>query len=382
LQLPYAALIKRADRALVAPPRSVTHKTATPPSGSKHDYMSMGPYWWPNPATHNGLPYVQRDGQRNPEATGNALDSDRMQGMLADSRDLSLAYYFTGEARYAQQAAQVLRTWFLDPATRMNPSLRYAQSIPGIVEGRGIGLIDTRDLWWAMDAVALIAPATNALSAAEQLALRQWFTDYASWFGTSQLGRDEAAAKNNHGLFYDVQLVALWLYTGQTDKARQLLFDAQTQRFAAQFDAQGHMPLELARTRPYHYHTFTLEAITRLARYGQEAATRPQSGERWAASDPRCQAPALDLRCPLDLWRVAINGKSVERVLDFVAAPVLNPASWAHATSLEPQPPIATALPVLLASQHALQTGRYSVPLARLREMAPDHVAWLIWPAP
>ena len=158
LQAPYAALRRRADQALLTAPRSVTHKTSTPPSGSKHDYMSMGPYWWPNPATPNGLPYVQRDGQRNPLASGNALDSNRLQGMLADVRDLALAHHFTGDMRYARKSAAVIRTWFLDPATRMNPSLRYGQSIPGITDGRGIGIIDTRDLWLVIDAVALITP--------------------------------------------------------------------------------------------------------------------------------------------------------------------------------------------------------------------------------
>src|SRR5258706_2949140 len=130
LQAPFAALKRRADQALLTTPRSVTHKTSMPPSGSKNDYMSIGPYWWPNPATSNGLPYVQRDGQRNPQSTGNALDSNRMQAMLADTRDLALAHYFTGDARYARKTAAVILTSFLEPPTRINPSLRNAQDLP------------------------------------------------------------------------------------------------------------------------------------------------------------------------------------------------------------------------------------------------------------
>ncbi|MEO6665090.1 MAG: alginate lyase family protein, partial [Rubrivivax sp.] len=256
LQPAYAALITRADTALKTNPRSVVDKTTVPPSGSKHDYLSMGPYWWPNPATANGLPYIQRDGQRNPEAIGEALDSIRMQRMLADVRDLALAFSFSGDARYAAQVAVVLRTWFLAPDTRMNPSLRYAQAVPGVAEGRGIGLIDTRDLWIVFDALALTgpAPASASLSTAERGALQQWFVDYAAWMDTSQLGRDEAAARNNHGMFYDVQMAALWLHTGQLERARKLLADAQTARFGAQINPQGRLPLELARTRPFHYH--------------------------------------------------------------------------------------------------------------------------------
>jgi hypothetical protein len=161
----YQALQERATKALVAPYRSVVNKTLTPPSGSKNDYMSMGPYWWPNPNTPNGLPYVQRDGQRNPESHGSALDADNLQGVATDSLDLALMYRFTEDSRYADKAAAVIRAWFLTPATRMNPHLRYAQSIPGIVEGRGLGIIDTRDLWKVIDAAALIHPALSPADA-------------------------------------------------------------------------------------------------------------------------------------------------------------------------------------------------------------------------
>ncbi len=386
LQAPFNALKKRADRALQTAPRSVTEKTMLPPSGSKNDYMSMGPYWWPNPATANGLPYVQRDGQRNPDAAGNALDATRMQGMLADTRDLALAYHFTNDARYAHKAAAIVRTWFITPATRMNPSLRFGQSVPGIAEGRGTGIIDTRDLWWVMDAVTLIAPAGGAgadsLNAADVRAFKQWLVDYADWLQTSALGRDEAAAKNNHGMFFDVQLAALWLYIGETEKARQLLFNVQRGRFGAQIDAQGRMPLELARTRPYHYHTFTLEAMTRLARYSQVLATRPHPEGALPGQDARCQTPGTDMRCPIDLWRLSMDGKSLRGVLNFVGTPVVDPKSWAYATPLEPTPPLATALPVLLMAQRALPAGNFSAALGALKELAPDHVAWLLWPLP
>ncbi|MBC7942437.1 MAG: alginate lyase family protein [Chitinophagaceae bacterium] len=391
LQGPFAALKRRADQALLKAPRSVTHKTATPPSGSKHDYVSMGPYWWPDPTRPDGLPYVQRDGQRNPQSAGNALDSIRLQNMLADVRDLALAYHFTSDIRYARHAAAAIRIWFLDPATRMNPHLRFGQSIPGIVDGRGIGIIDTRDLWLVIDAVALIAPGIaaptgtsddGALSAAELRALRRWFADYATWLDTSPLGRDAAAEKNNHGLFYDAQLAAYWLFVGETEKARRLVVDARTRRFAAQIDAQGRMPLELARTRPFHYQTFTLDAATRLARYGQVLAASTRPAGKWPATDPRCRAPEQHPGCPLDLWRGVIDGKSLRAALDFIAGAVVAPASWPFATALEPAPPLAPALPVLLRAQRSYAARGFDAPLAALQKIAPDHVAWLMWPVP
>ncbi len=375
----YRALQDRAATALLAPYRSVVNKTLTPPSGSKNDYMSMGPYWWPNPSTPNGLPYVQRDGQRNPESHGSALDADNLQGMASDSLDLALMYRFTQEARYAEKAAAVIRAWFLTPATRMNPHLRYAQSIPGIVDGRGIGIIDTRELWKVIDAAALIQPA---LSPSEMDALRAWFVQYAQWLSTSENGKEEAAAKNNHGMFFDVQLALYWLYTGETARARQLVFDAQTKRFAAQFDKRGWMPLELARTKPYHYHTFTLEAVTRLALYGQRVQALVPAGQGLSASDVRCSAAALDISCPLDLWHREIDGKSLQSVLQRVAEVVVNPAGWTFATSLEPKPDLPPAIYALALARAAYPPEMMAQALALLHKEKPDSIYWLLWPAP
>src|SRR5207302_521491 len=62
-----ATLRKFADDALTAGPWAVTDKTQVPPSGDKHDYLSQAPYWWPNPNTPDGCPYIRKDGQRNPD---------------------------------------------------------------------------------------------------------------------------------------------------------------------------------------------------------------------------------------------------------------------------------------------------------------------------
>ena len=67
------AVLARADAALAGPAYSVTSKTRTPPSGDKHDYISMGPYWWPDPSRPGGEPYVRRDGEVNPERDGAAF---------------------------------------------------------------------------------------------------------------------------------------------------------------------------------------------------------------------------------------------------------------------------------------------------------------------
>ena len=64
----FNALIKDANRAINAPAESVVLKSKPGPSGDLHDYWSVSPYWWPDPDMPGGLPYVRRDGERNPDA--------------------------------------------------------------------------------------------------------------------------------------------------------------------------------------------------------------------------------------------------------------------------------------------------------------------------
>src|ERR1051326_343837 len=137
-------ILRAADAALAAKPITITKFRAKLSEGGPNDFYSNGDYWWPNPNTTNGLPYVQRDGQTNPE---NFVEHRRCVAQVRDAvAALGAAYKLTGEDRYVTKAVELLRVFFLDPKTRMNPSLKYAQAIPGVSSGRGIGIIDTLHL--------------------------------------------------------------------------------------------------------------------------------------------------------------------------------------------------------------------------------------------
>ena len=345
----HAALRTRAAKALKRPLRSVVDKTMLPPSGSRNDYMSMGPYWWPNPETPDGLPYIRRDGQRNPQVAGDALDSDRMVAFCRDVFDLTLAHHFGAPDDHAAKAVEALRHWFLEPRTRMRPHLRYGQAIPGIVEGRAEGLIDTRHLWMVIDA-ALLLNARGVLSDDDLAALRQWFVEFTQWMQTSPIARDEDAADNNHGMFFDAQLVNLLRFTGEAAKAKERLSTVASRRFRPQIEDDGRMPLELARTRPFHYSAFNLEAATRLARYGQGSG--------------------------VDLWREP----RLQRAIALLQSAALSPERWHHATSEEPKIDPDKLVPILLMTRFS--TGVDQPLLAAAAAPRQVAVDWLLWSRP
>jgi hypothetical protein len=269
LYLPsYEKLLKEADAALTHQRFSVVDKTLAPASGNRHDFFSFGPYWWPDPVKKDGLPYIRKDGLHNPASSTNGTDSTRMGKFSHDVTVLALAWYFTGEQKYADKAGALARAWFLAPETRMNPNLDYGQAIPGRVNGRGIGIISSRSLIDVMDSLALIQPS-NGLTDAENQAVRGWYRDYLNWLLSSRNGFEESNAHNNHGTFYSAQVTAYALYTNQPEIARRELEITKIRRIPGQIDREGKLIAELERTRPSGYVNFALEAFGDLGRYGE-----------------------------------------------------------------------------------------------------------------
>ena len=260
------ALVADANRALNLAPVSVMDKGITPPSGDKHDYMSQAPYWWPDPSKPGGRPYIRRDGERNPEID-RITDRANLGRLTTAVSSLGLAFYFTGREEYAQHAAQLVRVWFLDPATRMNPHLRFGQGIPGIAEGRSAGIIETRLLPDILDGVMLLQ-GSSAWGASDDQALKDWMRTYMTWLLESSLGREEAERGNNQETWADVQIAAFALYTGQTDVARTILEGARAD-IAQEFEPDGRQPRELARTLAWDYSIFDLTAFLHLAALGE-----------------------------------------------------------------------------------------------------------------
>ena len=271
----YSALMRAADSSLRLGTISVMQKSTVPPSGDKHDYLSLAPYWWPDSTKPGGLPYVRRDGVMNPQTR---IDHDGLRfGALTNAAEaLALAYWFTGDERYASHAAHLLRGWFITPATRMNPNLRFAQAILGVTEGRGIGILDLRHFPRLLDAVRLL-DRSPSWSASDKAAFERWLREYLTWLRESKNGKEERAEGNNHGTLFDMQAASLAIFLGDRAYARELLNESGAARVDSQIAASGAQQLELERTRPIHYSLFNLDAFTQLAEM-----SRHTGGNLWS----------------------------------------------------------------------------------------------------
>ncbi len=260
----YKKILREADKELPKTIKTVMDKTLVPPSGDKHDYVSMGPYWWPDPSKPDGIPYIRKDGQRNPEL--DKLDRNRLGEMTKSVTKLALAYYFSDDAKYADKAVENLRIWFLDKKTKMKPNLNYGQFIPGHNNnmGRAEGIIDAYSFVELLDAIQILSDS-KSLSKNDLKELKAWFSAYLDWLLTSSIGQDEYNAKNNHSIVFDAQATAVALFVGRTEVADKFIKEFPEKRLFVQIEPDGSQPLELARTIALHYSLSNIEHTLDLA---------------------------------------------------------------------------------------------------------------------
>jgi hypothetical protein len=329
-------LRSRADDALKTPVLSVVDKPMVPPSGDKHDYVSLAPYWWPDPKKPDGKPYIRKDGRTNPERS--KFDAPKL-GRLYDSvPTLALASYLTGDRRYSEHAARLVRAWFIDPKTRMNSNLNFGQFVPGQNDGRSSGIIETRGLIQVADAVGLLEGAPG-WSADDSVAIRGWYRSYLDWLRESPIGGAERRASNNHGCWYDAQVVAFALFVDDAPLARQVLEAGQETRIARQIEPDGRLPRELERTKSFDYCLFNLDALTTLATFGDRAG--------------------------VDLWRFRTpDGRSIRGAIDWMIPYATGEKRWTHEQIARVRP--AKLLPTLRRAANGCHEPAYERVLAGL----------------
>ncbi len=297
------SILKKADKLVVdGKTYSVMDKKQVPPSGDKHDYMSTGPYWWPDPSKPDGLPYIRKDGQRNPTYY-DITDSQEIDKVEDGVLTLALAYYFTKENKYADFASKLLKVWFLDAATKQNPHLNFGQGIPGLNTGRGTGIIETRDLFRVCDAAILIQNTQN-WNVKDHEELKKWFSEYLTWMLESPIGKDEADSNNNHGTFYSEQVIAFALFTNRLDVASSEI-EIFKNRMESQLKPDGSQPFELSRTKSWNYVNMNLYGYFLIAKLAENNN--------------------------ISLWNQQITeGKNMKNALDWIVPYLKNEKKWEY----------------------------------------------------
>jgi len=297
-----ARVLTQAEAFLGDEPVTLTATSSPRSPGGPHEFFSEGDYWWPDPARPGG-PYVRRDGQTNPDNfVGHRQALMRLSRIVPA---LAAAWVLTAEPRYSRHAARHLRAWFLEEGTRMAPHLRYAQAIHGRSPGRGVGIIDTIHLVEVARAIEVLEPAPG-LTKAERDGVKRWFAGYLRWMTTDPNGIEEREAKNNHGTCWVMQVAAFARLTGDEERLAFCRDRFRTILVPVQVAADGSFPLETARTKPYGYSLFNLDAMATVA----EILSTPRD----------------------DLWRFELpDGRGLRRAVSWMAPFIRDRKGWPFA---------------------------------------------------
>lgn len=294
-------VLQKAEKDRLAEPVTVTSFIAERSAGTPHDFYSEGDYWWPDTLNLDG-PYIRRDGETNPD---NFVEHRR--AMIRFSRivgNLTSAWLLTGDRSYVEPVLKHVAAWFMDEETRMNPHLLYAQAIQGIATGRGIGIIDTIHLMEVVQ--SLIRLEEKGLLPKEYLeGTKQWFATYLEWMTTHPYGIAEMNAANNHGTCWAMQAAIFAKYTGNKEVMEQCAERFKQVFLPEQMADDGSFPRELARTKPYGYSLFNLDAMATL-----------------------CQILSTDED---NLWEYTTpDGKNMRKALQFMYPYIADKQSWSY----------------------------------------------------
>jgi len=369
-------IIRKAEEALKKEPNSVMDKRAMPFTLDKHDYMSIRPYRWPDPNHRYGVPYLVRDGVVNPESQDpKQYDRINFGKMIHSVSDLAQAYYFTDDEKYAKYAINWIRIWFLNPATRMNPHLRYAQAYPGCLGELGSGIVDAEDLPNVVDAIGLLETSKH-WTVKDKNGMENWFYQYLKWLRTSEQGLLSYNTHSNHGTGYDTQVVSYALFIGDVKLARDILEDSKKRRIARQIRPDGGMPRELERTKSFSYTCKNLNSLFRLATMGEQLGV-----DLWHYQSRIADGPFRDI--PNKPRPPASQGASIKKALDYIA-PYADPEKtreWPH-KQIKPAHPIRL-LPLLRRAAIVYNDPYYEELIDKLpQDQVAKHRIQLFYPKP
>ena len=270
-----------------------------------NEYVSYALYYWPDPANPEG-PYKPIDGKKN-QRLRSMDDSGKMAAFIGTVCSLGRQYELNRDPRAASRAGEWLRAWFIAPATRMQPHLKYAQIRPGHrTEGDGGGIIDLYRMPDFLDALAALK-RSGALTKEEWKRVDAWLNQYYAWLATSRQGRHAHTRSNNHYLFYVAQCAHLAHFLGRDNEARQWLAEAFA-NMDRHIAPDGSQPEELKRAEPWQYSVYTLQAWGYLVQIAERMGDKNYRYRKTAAGasiQPACSHLTANLEL-LTTWATFI----------------------------------------------------------------------------
>lgn len=159
-----------------------------------------------------------------------------------------------------------------------------------------------RELYRVIDA-AILLQTSKSWTQTDHAGLKKWFADFSKWMLESDLGKDEAAAKNNHGTHYDVQVIAYSLFGDHPDVALKEI-EVSRQRIKSEIEKDGSQPLELERTLSWDYTNMNLLGFLTIARLAENLN--------------------------VDLWNYESDGRSIKRAVEWLAPFAAGKKKWTY----------------------------------------------------
>lgn len=318
-------LLQAGDQALEAGPFSVMDKNLVAPSGDKHDFLRGPTYAWPNPDTPDGLPYINKDGEAGPAVRSPDYDQARLGAFTSTIKALAWSYFASAEERYAQRAIALLKTWFIDDDTKMNPNLTYSKATPGMQPPYPTGVIATH-VWVEMVQGIGVLACSEQWTSEIAGSLKAWFADYLNWLQSSDQGLAELSFDNNRGVWYDAQLIAFALFVGDDALVKKLCEEKPQQRIDQQVAADGTLPRELGRTKGLSYSIMTLQAFSLIGLMAERFGN--------------------------NIWTFETSdGRSLRLAIDFISPYLGNSEAWPY-QQINPIKPFKSIVTWLLAARH------------------------------
>ena len=222
-----------------------------------------------------GLPWTAHTGYDYPGA--GSYDRASSDALFNAVVPLTLAWWFTQHASYGARAAVLLRHWFLEPATAMNPNLDFADTIPGVGPETG-GTVDFVSMLRQWRQACSVGPAPSDVSdvlctvqarfprvldcvrlleagdeakqfwtAADRRAMRDWVGKLLKWWLHSRPGAAIMARFGNIAQTSAITALSMALYTEQQGTALAIARAQAERHISQQVDASGHVFRDMKR---------------------------------------------------------------------------------------------------------------------------------------